>query len=113
MIATDRFAQVEIASAGALWHWLERNHRQGESVWLVTFRKHLADRFVAGGEVLDARVSYGWIDGIRRKLDADRTMQLVSPRRTQRWAASYKARAARLIAAVVDHAARRQRLPQM
>ena len=42
-------------------------------------------------------MAFGWIDGIRRKLDDDRTMQLISPRKVQHWAKSYKDRAARLI----------------
>jgi uncharacterized protein YdeI (YjbR/CyaY-like superfamily) len=47
--------------------------------------------------VLDEVLCFGWIDGIARKLDDDRTMQLLSPRRVQHWAKSYKDRAARLI----------------
>jgi uncharacterized protein YdeI (YjbR/CyaY-like superfamily) len=48
-------------------------------------------------EVLDELLCFGWIDGLRRKLDEDRTMQLISPRRHQVWAKTYKERAARLI----------------
>lgn len=47
--------------------------------------------------VLDEFLCFGWIDGIRRKLDADRTMQLISPRKVQHWAKSYKDQAARRI----------------
>jgi len=45
---------------------------------------------------LDALIAYGWIDGIRRKLDDPRTMQLISQRKTQSWSATYKQRADRL-----------------
>ena len=48
--------------------------------------------------MLDELLCFGWIDGIRRKLDADRTMQLVSPRRHQVWAKTYKDRADLLLA---------------
>jgi uncharacterized protein YdeI (YjbR/CyaY-like superfamily) len=37
------------------------------------------------------------VDGRRWKLDAERTMQLIAPRRRPIWAQSYKHRAARLI----------------
>ena len=47
--------------------------------------------------MLDALIAHGWIDGRRLKLDPDRTMQLIAPRKQQVWAASYKARAERLI----------------
>lgn len=48
--------------------------------------------------MLDELIAFGWIDGIRRKLDETRTMQLISPRRQGAWAKSYKDRAARLVA---------------
>jgi uncharacterized protein YdeI (YjbR/CyaY-like superfamily) len=96
MIETDRFACVEVASAAELRAWLAAHHAQPDSVWLVTWRKHVAGRHVSTGAVLDELLAFGWIDGIRRKLDGDRTMQLISPRRTQRWAKSYRDRAARL-----------------
>ena len=48
-------------------------------------------------QVLDELLCYGWIDGIRRKVDVKRTMQLISPRKTQHWAKTYKDRANRLI----------------
>ena len=48
-------------------------------------------------EVLDELICFGWIDGIRRKLDNERTMQLISPRKVEHWARTYKERAAKLI----------------
>ena len=39
---------------------------------------------------------FGWIDGIARKLDDDRTMQLIFPQKQLAWAQSYKDRVARL-----------------
>ncbi len=91
MIETDRFEKVEVTSPQALWDWLEAHHAQESSVWLVTFKKG-APGYVSRDEVLDALMAYGWIDGIRRKLDDTRTMQLISPRKQQAWAQSYKDR---------------------
>lgn len=39
---------------------------------------------------------FGWVDGVARKLDADRTMQLISPRQTNAWTETYRDRALRL-----------------
>ncbi len=96
MIPTKNFVQVEIHSGQALHDWLTLHHAQTQAVWLVTFKAHVADRFVPRDAVLDALMCFGWIDGIRRVLDADRTMQLIAPRRTLIWAQSYKDRVARL-----------------
>ena len=96
-IDTEKFAKVEVTSASELCRWLETNHAQPESVWLVTFKASVQDKYVSRDQVLDELISFGWIDGVRRKLDEHRTMQLISPRKTQHWAKSYKDRAARLI----------------
>jgi uncharacterized protein YdeI (YjbR/CyaY-like superfamily) len=92
MIETDRFSKVEVTSAAQLRAWLAAHHDQKESVWLVTYKKLVADKYVSVGEVLDELLCFGWIDGIRRKLDEDRTMQLISPRRVKHWTKTYKDR---------------------
>ena len=98
MIETDRFEAVELDSAEALEAWLAAHHGRADSVWLVTYRKHMGPRYLSREAVLDALIAWGWIDGIRRKLDDDRTMQLIGPRRQQAWAQSYRQRVARLTA---------------
>lgn len=97
MIATDKFEKVEAASVAELRAWLEAHHTREESVWLVTWKAGVPEKYLSTGAVLDELLCFGWIDGIRRKLDRDRTMQLIAPRKTQHWAKSYKERAARLI----------------
>jgi uncharacterized protein YdeI (YjbR/CyaY-like superfamily) len=93
----DRFEHVEVASVDDLHRWLLAHHDQPEAVWLVTWKKAVPERYVSTEQVLDELVAFGWIDGIRRRVDDERTRQLVSPRRTQPWARSYCQRAERLI----------------
>ncbi|MGR3514499.1 MAG: YdeI/OmpD-associated family protein [Paracoccaceae bacterium] len=97
MTRTDTFKQVEVKSSEELRDWLTLHHGQKDSVWLVTWKKSSPERYVSVDEVLDELIAFGWIDGIRRKLDADRTMQLIAPRKVQHWSKTYKERAARLI----------------
>lgn len=97
MIKTENFQQVEVSSSQELRSWLETHHAQKESIWLVTYKKNNPDKYISTAEVLDELLCFGWIDGIRRKLDDDRTMQLISPRKVEHWTKSYKDRAARLI----------------
>lgn len=98
MKAPDGRLIVEVESTAALRHWLERNYHYEHSVWLVTFKKAAGSRYVSASEVLDELVAFGWTDGVRRKVDDERTMQLISRRRAKLWAKSYKDRAERLIA---------------
>ena len=97
MIKTENFIKVEIKSQAQLRKWLLKNFKQEESVWLVTYKKTDKEKYVSREEVLDELISFGWIDGIRRKLDVNRTMQLISPRKAQHWAKTYKVRADKLI----------------
>lgn len=94
----DRFERVAIASERELHDWLGHHHDRTTGAWLVTWKKAVPDKYLPHEQVLDALVAFGWIDGIRRRIDDERTRQLISPRRTQPWAKSYKDRAERLIA---------------
>ena len=96
-IKTDNFLKVQIGSRGELRSWLEKHHSQSESIWLVTYMKNTPSKYVSRWDVLDELICFGWIDGIRRKLDEARTMQLISPRKVEHWAKSYKLRAESLI----------------
>ncbi|WP_228693304.1 YdeI/OmpD-associated family protein [Lunatimonas sp.] len=91
------FQKVEVSSKQELRNWLESHHQQPESVWLVTFKKSMPDKYLSTSDVLDELLCFGWVDGIRRKLDDQRTMQLISPRKVEHWAKTYKERAAKLI----------------
>lgn len=96
MVKTENFEKIEVQSAVQLRAWMINNHTQKESIWLVTYKKHISDKYVSISEVLDELLCFGWIDGIRRKVDEDTTMQLISPRQTQHWAQTYKVRFAKL-----------------
>ncbi|MBC8093343.1 MAG: YdeI/OmpD-associated family protein [Pseudonocardia sp.] len=97
MTAGEHLEHVEITSEHALRAWLAEHHGQRAGVWIVTWKKHVPDRHVTHEQVLDQLIAFGWTDGILRRIDADRTRQLVSPRRTKPWAKSYKDRVERLI----------------
>ena len=97
MVKTENFDKLEVTNSDELRNWFIENHSQNEGVWLVTFKKSEEGRYVSREEVLDELICFGWIDGIRRKLDNTRTMQLISPRRVQHWSRTYKDRAQKLI----------------
>lgn len=92
------FERVEVELIQELRKWFENNYDQSESIWLVTYKKSVPNKYVSVQEVLDEVLCFGWIDGRRMKLDDERTMQLLSPRKSQHWAKSYKDRVARLTA---------------
>ena len=103
MVKTENFGKLEIQSVDELRQWLLNNHTQKESVWLVTYKKEIIEKYVSVQQVLDQLLCFGWIDGIRRKLDDERTMQLISPRKVEHWSLTYKERFAKLEEAGLVH----------
>ncbi|MDZ7649124.1 MAG: hypothetical protein U5K54_19240 [Cytophagales bacterium] len=97
MIKTESFQKVEVAVDRKLVVARKEIHKQQESVWLVTYKKTVPEKYLSTSDVLDELLCFGWIDGIRRKLDDTRTMQLISPRKVEHWAKSYKDRISKLI----------------
>jgi uncharacterized protein YdeI (YjbR/CyaY-like superfamily) len=97
MLKTENFDKVEVKSTDELRQWLINNHKQLQSVWLVTYKSIVPEKYLPTAEVLDELLCFGWIDGIRRKLDETKTMQLISPRRVEHWSRTYKERANKLI----------------
>jgi uncharacterized protein YdeI (YjbR/CyaY-like superfamily) len=92
------FARVEVESRAQWRAWLERHHRQTRSIWLVYWKKGDA-RHVPYGDLVEEALCFGWVDSLPRKLDAARSMLLVSPRRPgSAWSKLNKDRAERLIA---------------
>jgi uncharacterized protein YdeI (YjbR/CyaY-like superfamily) len=72
---------VEVNSLADLETWLKKNHKQTESVWLVSFKKNVPEYYIEYSEIVDVLPCYGWIDSRPRKLDENRKMILISPRR--------------------------------
>ncbi|MEM8922101.1 MAG: YdeI/OmpD-associated family protein [Actinomycetota bacterium] len=96
MAPADR-QRIEITSIEQLRSWLDRHHGQEDGVWLVTYKKHRPELSVGRGEVLDELIAHGRTDGALKRIDDDRVMQAVSPRRSHIWARTYKERARRLL----------------
>lgn len=94
------FEQVHVASRAELRAWLAANHTRTESIWLVTYKKHVPEKYVSWDDMVEEAICFGWIDSLPRKLDADRTMHLLSPRRAgSPWSGLNKQRVEKLLAA--------------
>jgi uncharacterized protein YdeI (YjbR/CyaY-like superfamily) len=65
----------------AFRRWLARNHRRERELW-VGFRKKATGRpSITYHEALDEALCVGWIDGIRKRVDADSYTVRFTPRR--------------------------------
>jgi uncharacterized protein YdeI (YjbR/CyaY-like superfamily) len=97
MSGTRDFPKKVVCSRQELRDWLDANHKTSATFWLVSFKKHVTGRHVPYGELVEELLCYGWIDTRTRRLDEDRTMLLVAPRKPgSTWSASNKKRVAKL-----------------
>lgn len=91
--------QVEVRSRAALRQWLSENHQRSGSLWLITWKKH-TDHHVSWDDVVEEALCFGWIDSQPRKLDQDRSMIRLSPRKPgSGWSGVNKARIEGLLTA--------------
>lgn len=77
----DGLERVFVESLPQWRDWLSRRHAQAESVWVVTWKKGSGGPHVPTSAIVDEALCFGWIDSLPRKLDARRSMLLLSPRR--------------------------------
>lgn len=84
----------------AQWRaWLHRHHTRATSI-LVRLRKKHVEVGITYAEALDEALCYGWIDGVRRAVDADTFSVRFSPRKaTSIWSRVNVRHAERLIQA--------------
>lgn len=61
--------------------WLRKHHRTAAALVLRISKRHAAASGVTYSQALDEALCYGWIDGVRRSLDADSFSVRFSPRK--------------------------------
>ncbi len=68
--------------------WLEKYHDKKTELNLRLFKTHARHRGIGYRAALDHALCYGWIDGVRRSLDADSFTQRFTPRKKKsNWSA--------------------------
>lgn len=92
--------QVLVESQQELRDWLKAHHQQKESLWLVKWKKGHSKNYLSYDDIVDELICFGWVDSLPRKLDAQKTMLRISPRKPQsNWSSVNKERVKRLIEA--------------
>ncbi|WP_210521267.1 YdeI/OmpD-associated family protein [Hymenobacter terricola] len=100
MSRTDAYSQAQPASRAEWRQWLADHHASAPGVWLVYFKKASGQPSVAYAEAVEEALCFGWIDSHPRKLDADRSQLMFTPRKPRSgWSKVNKERLLRLEAA--------------
>lgn len=67
-------------TVAAFEKWLSANHARETEVWVKVHKKASGLRSVTCAEALDVALCWGWIDAIRKGLDAQSFLQRYTPR---------------------------------
>ena len=68
--------------------WLEEHHETADELWVGLYKKGSGKPSVTWPEVVDEALCFGWIDGVRKSIDAERYANRLTPRRpTSNWSA--------------------------
>ena len=84
----------------AVWRrWLEQNHAGASEVWLVFYKKHTGKPCASYNDAVEEALCFGWIDGIKRRIDDERYAFRFTPRNpNSNWSPSNIKRVTNLIA---------------
>ena len=72
--------KVEVKTRSDLRKWLQAHCLQDQGVWLIKYKKPYK-YYLSYDDVVEECICFGWIDSLPRKLDAQRTMLYISPRK--------------------------------
>jgi uncharacterized protein YdeI (YjbR/CyaY-like superfamily) len=85
-------------SSAAFRQWLEKNHDRVHVQWVGFYKKGSGRPSLTWPESVDAALSFGWIDGVRRSLGSESYVIRFTPRREGSiWSAANIESARRLI----------------
>lgn len=95
-----RSLQFHAPDRAAWTAWLEQHHAAKQEVFLVFYRKAAGRPTISYDEAVEEALCFGWIDGVKHKLDERRYTYRFTPRRPGSvWSDINKARIERLAAA--------------
>jgi len=97
--AAKNYPHHQVTDRADWRQWLAANHATSSGIWLVTFKPSSGKPRPAYDEIVEEALCFGWIDSTTGTVDAERTRQLLTPRkRGSPWSAVNKKRIERLLA---------------
>jgi uncharacterized protein YdeI (YjbR/CyaY-like superfamily) len=79
--------------------WLQKNHARKDQVWLVYYKKATGKQSITYKESVEEAICFGWIDGLKKRIDDERYCHRFSPRKeSSKWTPTNIEIAERMIA---------------
>jgi|HubBroStandDraft_4_1064222.scaffolds.fasta_scaffold181100_2 uncharacterized protein YdeI (YjbR/CyaY-like superfamily) len=92
--------EIVVAKDRAEWRrWLAKNFARSDEIWLVFYKKASGKQTVSYDHAVEEALCFGWVDGMKKKLDEERYAFRFTPRKARSaWSKSNLQRVERLIA---------------
>src|SRR6476661_1893815 len=81
MVSMEPHDVMFFATPAELRAWFDANHLTADELWLGYYRKATGRPSVAWSQVVDEALCVGWIDGVRKRVDDEVSVQRLTPRR--------------------------------
>ena len=81
MATTDNIKTFRAKTRKVWRKWLEQNHTKEKGVWLIMYRKDSNVPNINYAEAVEEALCFGWIDSIKKKRDAESSIQFFSQRK--------------------------------
>jgi uncharacterized protein YdeI (YjbR/CyaY-like superfamily) len=79
---------VFFADREAFRAWLEEHHATAKELWMGMYKKGSGRPSITWPEAVDEALCFGWIDGVRQRIDDESYMNRFTPRRpNSNWSA--------------------------
>ncbi len=76
------------ASSSEFRKWLEKNHDKAQELWIGLYKKGSGKPSITWPEAVDQLLCFGWIDGVRKRLNENSYTNRATPRRPRsNWSA--------------------------
>jgi uncharacterized protein YdeI (YjbR/CyaY-like superfamily) len=62
--------------------WLAKNHTSSPGIWFVFYKAHTGQKSIAYEDMVREALCFGWIDSLVKRLDDDRYVQKITPRKS-------------------------------
>jgi uncharacterized protein YdeI (YjbR/CyaY-like superfamily) len=92
-------SQILFETRSQLRSWLEKNHTSKDGFWLVYYKKSSGLSQLTMDDIVDEALCFGWIDSTVKKVDEQKNMLWLSPRKPKsNWCKINKDKVPELIA---------------
>lgn len=96
-MAAQKTAVTFFATPARFRAWLEKNHAKARELYVGFYRKDSGKPSITWPESVDEALAFGWIDGVRKRIDDESYVIRFTPRRaSSKWSRINIARVAEL-----------------